>query len=339
MTSVDVAALGLGHGPDVLGGRQLDVRRPRRSVGPDGDLLHVDARARVEHRALLGHGDDRHGVAPALGGEGGAVDRVDGDVDRGRAAVADALAVVEHRRFVLLALADDDHAVHLDRAEHEAHGVDGGAVGAVLVAPAHPAGGGQGGGFGDPDELEGEVAIERSVRHAPTLVRSDPPTEPIGPLSHHPQRSSMSIVAARLIGGAGPTVPSCRGRVGRAPDLLLSPSRAHAAGGPRRRRPAVRARSRVRRHPPRRHRRRQRRRHRPRPHPRPPAPHPRARGRPPGAPAPAPLPPPGRHHRAQLRAATASSARASACRSTSTPTARRPSTCSAPSTPPAGSTR
>ena len=40
-----------------------------------------------------------------------------------------------------------------------AHGVDGGAVGALLVAPAHPARRGQGGGLGDPHELEGEVAI------------------------------------------------------------------------------------------------------------------------------------------------------------------------------------
>ena len=43
--------------------------------------------------------------------------------------------------------------------EHDAHGVDGGAVGAVLVAPAHPPRRGQRGRLGDPDELEGEVAV------------------------------------------------------------------------------------------------------------------------------------------------------------------------------------
>ena len=49
------------------------------------------------------------------------------------------LAVVEHRRLVLLALADDDDAVHLDGVEHVAHGVDGGLVGGDLVAAADPA--------------------------------------------------------------------------------------------------------------------------------------------------------------------------------------------------------
>ena len=53
-------------------------------------------------------------------GERGAVDRVDGDVGLGRRAVADALAVEEHRRFVLLALADDDDAVHRHGVEHDA---------------------------------------------------------------------------------------------------------------------------------------------------------------------------------------------------------------------------
>ena len=36
---------------------------------------------------------------------------------------------------------------------------DGSAIGAVLVAPAHPSGGCQGRGLGDADEFEGEVAV------------------------------------------------------------------------------------------------------------------------------------------------------------------------------------
>ena len=51
-------------------------------------------------------------------------------------------------------------------AKHGAHGVDGSAVGTVLVAPAHPPGGGHGGGFGDTDEFEGEVAIGSTHRVA-----------------------------------------------------------------------------------------------------------------------------------------------------------------------------
>ena len=76
-----------------------------------------------------------------------------------RAAVADLLAVEEHRRLVLLALADHDDAVHRDGVDQQAHRVDGGAVGRLLVAAPDPAGGGQRRRLGDPDELQGEVAI------------------------------------------------------------------------------------------------------------------------------------------------------------------------------------
>jgi hypothetical protein len=46
------------------------------------------------------------------------------------------LAVVEHGRLVLLALADDHDAVHLDRVQDDAHRVDRGLVGGDLVP--HP---------------------------------------------------------------------------------------------------------------------------------------------------------------------------------------------------------
>ena len=151
-------ALGLGDPPQVLRRRGGDVDGAD-GVGADGDLLHVDAGTGVEHRAPLADGDDRERVAPAERGQGGAVDGVDGDVGERRGAVADLLAVEEHGRFVLLALADDDDAVHRHGGQHGAHGLDGGAVGAVLVAPAHPARAGERGGLGDPHQLEGEVAI------------------------------------------------------------------------------------------------------------------------------------------------------------------------------------
>src|ERR1051325_6657448 len=71
------------------------------------------------------------------------VDRVHGDVDRRAFAAADLLAVVEHRRFVLLAFPDDDDAVDRHRVEHQAHGVDRRAVGEVLLSPAGPPRGGE----------------------------------------------------------------------------------------------------------------------------------------------------------------------------------------------------
>ena len=60
----------------------------------------------------------------------------------GTGAVADVLTVEEHRGVVLLALADDDDAVHADGADQRAHGVDRYAVGALLVAAADPSAGG-----------------------------------------------------------------------------------------------------------------------------------------------------------------------------------------------------
>ena len=76
-------------------------------------------------------------------------------------AVADLLAVEQHGRLVLLALADHDDAAHRDGADELAHRVDGRAVAAVLVAAPDPAAGGHRGRLGDPDELHGEVAVGR----------------------------------------------------------------------------------------------------------------------------------------------------------------------------------
>jgi hypothetical protein len=153
-------AEGLGHGLEVLGRRAADVDGSGR-VGSDGDLLHVDARARVEHGAPLAHGDDGEGVAPAEGGERRAVDGVDGDVGLGRSAVTDELAVVEHGRLVLLALADDHDAVHRHGLQDDAHGVDGRPVRPLLVTAAHPARRGQGRRFGDAHQLHREVPVGR----------------------------------------------------------------------------------------------------------------------------------------------------------------------------------
>ena len=115
-------------------------REDVRDLGAAGELLHVDAGARVEHRAPLGQRDDRQGRGHPARRQPGALQRVDGDVDLGRAAVADPLAVVEHRRLVLLALADDHQAVHRDRVEEQAHSVDRRLIGLLLFSAPDPAG-------------------------------------------------------------------------------------------------------------------------------------------------------------------------------------------------------
>ena len=92
-------------------------------------------------------------------------------------AVTDVLAVVQHRGFVLLAFADHHDAVHGHGAQHDAHGVDGGPVGALLVPPAHPARGGQGGrlGGGGPQPLPPpQGAVDRFGRGRPDSARRVP---------------------------------------------------------------------------------------------------------------------------------------------------------------------
>src|SRR5207244_12701469 len=89
--------------------------------GPDRDLLHVHARAGVEHRAAFAYCDDRQRVSAPEGGQRGAVDGIDGDVGHGGVTGADLLAVEQHGGFVLLALADHHHTVHRHALQHEAH--------------------------------------------------------------------------------------------------------------------------------------------------------------------------------------------------------------------------
>ena len=147
-------------------------------VGAGGDLVHVEHRRRVEHRAALGDGEHRDRVGHALGHQRGAVDRVDGEVAVGAVAVAHLLAVVEHRGVVLLALADHHDAAHRHRVDQLAHGVDGRAVAALLVAAADPAARRHRARLGHPDQFQGQVAVggfaAAGVRHGADCPRTGP---------------------------------------------------------------------------------------------------------------------------------------------------------------------
>ena len=158
MTSCGRASLGLGHGRDVGRRGRGDVHHVGRGRA-GGQLGHVEHRRGVVHRAAVGHRQDRDRVRHPVGAQPGAVDRVDRDVAGRAGAVAHLLAVEQHRRVVLLALADDHHAAHRHRVDQHPHRVHGRPVGAVLVAPAHPPGGGHRRGLGHPGELESQVAV------------------------------------------------------------------------------------------------------------------------------------------------------------------------------------
>ena len=142
-------------------------------VGPDGDLVHVHERPGVEHRAALGDGDHAERIASPERGERRAVDRVDRHVGHGFAAVADVLAVEEHRRFVFFAFADHDDAVHAHRVEQVAHRVDRRAVGGILVASSDPLRCCESRRFRHPHELHRQVSVGLlGERHRPQNSRN-----------------------------------------------------------------------------------------------------------------------------------------------------------------------
>ena len=113
------------------------ARRPAPSVSPSGrsrssrsatslaagHLLHVDARARGRTSCPRSAQRDHGQRARRALRRPAACPRAGRRRCRPRAAMPSPmlLAVVEHRRLVLLALADDDDAVHVDRVEHDAH--------------------------------------------------------------------------------------------------------------------------------------------------------------------------------------------------------------------------
>ena len=155
--------------------------------------------------------------AAAVSGERGAVDRVDGDVGQRRRAVADVLAVEEHGRLVLLALADDDDAVHRHALQDDPHGVDGRLVRPFLVPAAHPAPRGERRGLGHADKLHGEVPVGQLalVAHgADDSGRPRPARRAGGLCSRAATGSTVSPWIASSCARAGPLKGTRRGERG-----------------------------------------------------------------------------------------------------------------------------
>ena len=197
--------LGLGDAAMFSATGQRDVDDVG-GVGAGDQLLHVEDGARVVHRAAVGDGHARRWRWSGRWPQPRAVDRVDRDVAVRAGAVTDVLAVEEHGRVVLLALADDDHAVHRHGADQGAHGVDGRAVGAVLVAAADPAAAGQRRRLGDADQLQRQVAVRLLGR------RPDLRWNPVQPGVRRGLRLVSGVRHARLLAVGLPDViedPSC----------------------------------------------------------------------------------------------------------------------------------
>ncbi len=150
-------ALGGGERLHVFGGRLVEIDHAIGIARADRDLVHIDV-GRVEQAAVFGNRQYRERVGAGFGGDGGAFERVERDVDARRACVAqsDLLADVQHRGLVALALADDDLAVDIQRVQRRAHGVDGQLVSLFLVAATDLGVAGDGGQFGDPGGVGGQ---------------------------------------------------------------------------------------------------------------------------------------------------------------------------------------
>ena len=73
--------------------------------------------------------------------------------------LADLLADVEHRRFVALALADDDRAVDRHGVHDPAHGFDRDLIGLVAVALAHRVRARDRGLFDDAEKFKREIGM------------------------------------------------------------------------------------------------------------------------------------------------------------------------------------
>ncbi len=151
------------EGLEVVRGARVDIHQAVRESWPDGDLVHVDGRD-LEEVSALGHREHRHGIRQRLGAERRAFDGVDRKVQyhARRRAGAEALTDIEDGRLAFLALAHDHHAFDREAGDLAVHGGGRGLVGGGLIAPAPPARGGDGGCFGNANDVERKRAVEFS---------------------------------------------------------------------------------------------------------------------------------------------------------------------------------
>ena len=78
------------------------------------------------------------------------------------AACADFFADVKHGRFVALALADHDRAIHADGFHFRAHGFDRGLIGLVAVAQPHRPGRRDRRQLHDAQKFQAQLAFHKS---------------------------------------------------------------------------------------------------------------------------------------------------------------------------------
>ena len=128
----------------------------------DGDLVHIDIGG-VEQTAFFRNRQYGERIRAGLGGDGGAFERVERDVDARTAALraANFFPDEQHWRFVALAFADDDGAIEIELVERVAHRFDSGGIGGLFITAANQLGTGDGGIFGDAYHFKHKDPVER----------------------------------------------------------------------------------------------------------------------------------------------------------------------------------
>ena len=148
----------------VLRQRQIEVNRPF-CPWTDNQFFHVHVR-RVQEAAFIADRHHRQRIGLAHGRHARPFDRVNGDIHRITVAGADLLTDIQHRRFIDFTFANYDGAVDINQVEHNAHGVDGGAVGGIFIAAAQPFIACQRGSLGDTRKFDGQFSF-----HNPLVVK------------------------------------------------------------------------------------------------------------------------------------------------------------------------
>ena len=93
-----------------------------------------------------------------FGRNGRAFQRVQRDIDF-RATGTDLLTDIQHRRFIALALTDNNGAVDLQSVERRTHGVHRSLIGSLLVSPTHQFRCGKRSSFSNPHHFKSEITI------------------------------------------------------------------------------------------------------------------------------------------------------------------------------------
>ncbi len=154
-------ALGRRHRRDIVADGPVQVDDAFGIAGTHGQLVHIDV-GRIEQPAFLRDGQHGQCIRPGLGGDGGALQRVERNVDPWPLAdrAADLLADIEHWRFVAFAFADHDGAVHVKIVEGQPHGFDRGGVGGFFVTAPDQPGSGDRCCFGHADHLQNQHPVQ-----------------------------------------------------------------------------------------------------------------------------------------------------------------------------------